>query len=158
MDFTHFNDYGYAKMVDVTGKESTHRIACAGGFISMHPDTLALITEGRIKKGDVLSVAQVAGIMASKRTHEIIPMCHPILITGVDIDFTISTDPCGIEIQSTVHCKGETGVEMEALMAVSAATLTIYDMCKAVQRDMKIENIRLLSKSGGKSGDFTAGE
>lgn len=158
MDLTHFNGYGHAKMVDVTDKEPTHRTACAGGFISMNSATLACITEGRIKKGDVLSVAQVAGIMAAKRTHEIIPMCHPILITGADINFEISREPCGIGIRSEVHCKGETGVEMEALTAVSAAALTIYDMCKSVQRDMKIENIRLIRKTGGKSGEFTAEE
>jgi len=158
MELTHFNNQGNARMVDVTDKESTHRTACAAGFISMNPQTLACITEGRIKKGDVLSVAQVAGIMAAKRTPDIIPMCHPILITGADIDFRISREPCGIEIRSTVRCKGETGVEMEALTAVSAAALTIYDMCKVVQKDMTIQNIRLLSKSGGKSGEFKAEE
>jgi len=158
MELTHFNGQGYAKMVDVTDKESTHRTASAAGFISMNSETLACITEGRIKKGNVLSVAQVAGIMAAKRTHELIPMCHPILITGADIAFDVSQNPCGIGIRSTIHCKGETGVEMEALTAVSAAALTIYDMCKAVQRDMKIENIRLLQKTGGKSGNFSAEE
>ena len=153
-DFTHFNSEGRAKMVDVSGKEATLREAVAGGTVCVNAETLKLIKDGKIEKGDVLAVAQVAGIMAAKRTSEIIPMCHPIAITGVDITFTPDEKSCAIDITATVRCKGETGVEMEALTAVSAAALTIYDMCKAVQKDITINNIRLLKKTGGKSGDY----
>lgn len=157
MDFTHFNEQGRAKMVDVTGKEKTFRTAVAEGFVEMRQDTLKKIIDGRIPKGDVLAVAQVAGIMGAKRTPDLIPMCHPLAITGADIRFEISENaPCGIKVLAEVRCTGETGVEMEALTAVSTAALTIYDMCKAVQKDMVIREVRLLRKTGGKSGDFTA--
>lgn len=158
MEFTHFNEQGRAKMVDVTDKQSTFRTARAEGFIQMAPETLRMILDGRIPKGDVLAVAQVAGIMAAKRTSDLIPMCHPIIITGADVRFEDSSLPCGIRIGSEVRCKGETGVEMEALTAVSAAALTIYDMCKAVQKDMIIGGVRLVSKTGGKSGEYKAEE
>ncbi len=152
MEFTHFNDEGRARMVDVTGKTATVREAIAAGTIHMHPDTVAAVKAGRIAKGDVLAVAQVAGIQAAKHTWELIPMCHPLQLGGIDIGFTVNDS--SIDIRATVRCKGDTGVEMEALTAVSAAALTIYDMCKALQKDMTITDIRLLKKSGGKSGDF----
>jgi cyclic pyranopterin phosphate synthase len=145
-------------MVDVSAKEVTLRTATAGAVVYVNAETFLLILEGRIKKGDVLAVAQVAGIMAAKRNSELIPMCHPIAITGADIAFHTDAQAHTIEITATVRCKGETGVEMEALTAVSVAALTIYDMCKAVQRDIRIGEIRLLKKSGGKSGDFAASE
>ena len=151
-ELTHFNEEHRARMVDVTDKAITLRTATAAGMIRMCPETIALVRAGQMKKGDVLAVAQVAGIMAAKRTHELIPMCHPIALTAVDLSCTY--EPCGIRITATTRCKGETGVEMEALTACSVAALTIYDMCKAVQRDMEITEIRLLQKSGGKSGDF----
>lgn len=151
---THFNDEGRAKMVDVTEKQQTLRTAIAGGSVYLNPETYALVVAGKMKKGDVLAVAQVAGIMAAKRTSGLIPMCHPIAITGVDISFTLDAKHSKIELYATVKCKGETGVEMEALTAVSVAALTIYDMCKAVQKDIEISNIRLLSKAGGKSGEY----
>ena len=152
MDFTHFNEDGRARMVNVGDKEDTKRVAKAYGRIRMKKETIQLIKDGLIKKGDVLSVAQVGGIMASKRTSDIIPMCHNIFITGSNIRFNILED--AIEIESEVKTVGKTGVEMEALMAVSVAALTIYDMCKAVDRGMVIEEIKLMKKSGGKSGDF----
>ena len=151
---THFNDEGRARMVDVSGKDATLREAAAGGTVFVNATTFGLIMRGEMKKGDVLAVAQVAGIMAAKRTPELIPMCHPISITGVDIAFSPDAERCAIDITAAVRCKGETGVEMEALTAVSAAALTIYDMCKAVQKDIEIGGIRLLRKSGGKSGDY----
>lgn len=150
MDLTHFNEEGRARMVDVSAKAETMRTAVAECRILMQADTLARIQAGSMPKGDVLAVAQVAGILAAKRTFEIIPMCHPICLTGADIRFTY--EPDGIRIRSTVRCKGETGVEMEALHACSAAALTIYDMCKAVQKDMEITDLHLLEKAGGKSG------
>ena len=150
-ELTHFNEQGRARMVDVTEKAVTHRRAVAAGEIHMAPETLQNIKDGTLKKGDVLAVAQVAGIQAAKHNWELIPMCHPLPLTGIDITFALSDSPCMVEIQAAVTC---TGVEMEALTAVSVAALTIYDMCKAVQKDMRIENIRLLSKSGGKSGDY----
>ena len=153
-ELTHFNEQGRARMVDVTEKAVTHRRAVAAGEIHMAPETLLHIKNGTLKKGDVLAVAQVAGIQAAKRNWELIPMCHPLPLTGIDITFALSDSPCMVEIQAAVTCTGVTGVEMEALTAVSVAALTIYDMCKAVQKDMRIENIRLLSKSGGKSGDY----
>jgi cyclic pyranopterin phosphate synthase len=153
---THFNEDGRARMVDVSAKDATLRTATAGATVYVNAETFLLIIEGRIKKGDVLAVAQVAGIMAAKRNSELIPMCHPIAITGADIEFLPDASEHTIEITATVRCKGETGVEMEALTAASVAALTIYDMCKAVQRDIRIGGIRLLKKSGGKSGDFTA--
>ena len=157
-DLTHFNEQGRAKMVDVTEKAVTHRTAIAAGEIRVSPETMAHIKNGTMKKGDVLAVAQVAGIQAAKHNWELIPMCHPLPLTGIDITFHLSDDPCMVEIQATVTCTGVTGVEMEALTAVSVAALTIYDMCKAVQKDMRITNIRLLRKSGGKSGDYIAEE
>ena len=157
-ELTHFNEQGRATMVDVTKKTITHRTAVAAGEVHMAPETLAQIKAGSLKKGDVLAVSQVAGIQAAKHTWELIPMCHPLPLTGIDITFQLSEDPCMVEIRATVRCTGPTGVEMEALTAVSAAALTIYDMCKAVQKDMEITKIRLLSKSGGKSGDYHAEE
>ena len=151
-ELTHFNEQGRAHMVDVGGKPVTRREAQAGGEILVSPEVLQKIRDGSMKKGDVLAVAQVAGIMAAKRSWELIPMCHPLPLTRVDLSFRLGTDR--VEILSTVACSGVTGVEMEALTAVSVAALTIYDMCKAVQKDMKIQSIRLLRKSGGKSGDY----
>ena len=148
---THFNESGRARMVDVSEKQVTLREAIAGATVNVNKETFALIAQGRMVKGDVLAVAQVAGIMAAKRTSDIIPMCHPIALTSVDIEFTLNEFQHTIDITATVRCKGETGVEMEALTAVSATALTIYDMCKAVQKDIEITNIRLLKKSGGKS-------
>jgi cyclic pyranopterin phosphate synthase len=153
-DLTHFNNQGRAHMVDVTDKAVTHRTAIAAGEIHVSPETMAHIKAGTLKKGDVLAVAQVAGIQAAKHNWELIPMCHPLPLTGIDIAFSLSDDPCMVEIQATVTCTGVTGVEMEALTAVSVAALTIYDMCKAVQKDMTITNIRLLEKRGGKSGTY----
>ena len=157
-DLTHFNEQGRARMVDVTEKAVTHRTAIAAGEIHVSPETMAHIRNGTMKKGDVLAVAQVAGIQAAKHNWELIPMCHPLPLTGIDIAFALADDPCMVEIRATVTCTGVTGVEMEALTAVSVAALTIYDMCKAVQKDMRITNIRLLRKSGGKSGDYLAEE
>lgn len=141
-------------MVDVTGKTVTCRTAVAKGEIHMSRETLGRIRSGTVKKGDVLAVAQVAGIQAAKHTWELIPMCHPLPLTGIDISFALLEEPFRVEITAAVTCTGVTGVEMEALTAVSSAALTIYDMCKAIQKDMRIEHIRLLSKSGGKSGDY----
>lgn len=152
MDFTHFNEQGRARMVDVTDKAATYRAATAVGTVQMLPSTVEAIRTGGLPKGDVLSVAQVAGILAAKRTAEIIPMCHPLALTGVDVRFMLRAD--AVDIEATVKCRGETGVEMEALHAVSAAALTVYDMCKALQKDMVISDIRLLEKTGGKSGDY----
>ena len=157
-ELTHFNEQGRAKMVDVTEKAVTHRTAVAAGEVHMSPGTLEKIKAGTLKKGDVLAVAQVAGIQAAKHNWELIPMCHPLPLTGIDIAFALSDEPCMVEIRATVSCTGVTGVEMEALTAVSVAALTISDMCMAVQKDMRITNIRLLEKSGGKSGDYTAEE
>ena len=157
-EFSHFNDQGRARMVDVTEKAPTFRRAAAAGEVQVSKETLTAIREGKLKKGDVLAVAQVAGIQAAKHCWELIPMCHPVPLTGVDIRFSLSEDPCRVEILAEVSCAGPTGVEMEALTAVSAAALTIYDMCKALQKDMRIEHIRLLAKSGGRSGDFRAEE
>ena len=151
---THFNNEGRARMVDVSEKQPTSREAVACGTVIVSAETFGLIKRGEMKKGDVLAVAQVAGIMAAKHTPELIPMCHPIAITGVDISFSPDEKRSAIDITATVRCKGETGVEMEALTAVSAAALTIYDMCKAAQKDIEITNIRLLRKTGGKSGDW----
>lgn len=152
MEFTHFNEEGRAHMVEVGNKEDTKRVAKAYGRIKMKRETIQLIKDGLIKKGDVLSVAQIGGIMGSKRTSELIPMCHNIFITGSNIRFNILED--AIEIESEVKTIGKTGVEMEALTAVSIAALTIYDMCKAVDKGMIIEDIKLLRKSGGKSGEY----
>lgn len=151
---THLNEKGRAKMVDVSEKDKTTRVAVASGKVILNENTFNLIVNQGIKKGDVLSVAQVAGIMGAKKTWDLIPMCHPISITGADIDFILNKEEFTIEIIATVKVKGETGVEMEALTAVSMAALTIYDMCKAVQRDIVIEEIKLMKKTGGVSGDY----
>lgn len=153
-EFTHFNDEGRAKMVDVGMKSETERIAVAAGRVLVNRETFDKIKTGGMKKGDVLGTAQIAGIMAAKKTSDIIPMCHPLMLTGIDIRFNMNEELLAVEIQAEVKCKGVTGVEMEALTAVSAAALTVYDMCKAVQKDMVIDEICLLSKKGGKSGDF----
>ena len=153
-ELTHFNEQGRARMVDVTEKPVTHRRAVAAGEIHIAPETMTHIKNGTLKKGDVLAVAQVAGIQAAKHNWELIPMCHPLPLTGIDITFRLCDAPCRVEIQAAVACTGVTGVEIEALTAVSVAALTVYDMCKAVQKDMEITNIRLLEKSGGKSGDY----
>lgn len=155
---THLNKSGRATMVDISEKLSTKRVAVASGLVKLNSTTFDLVVNQGIKKGDVLAVAQVAGIMGAKQTSALIPMCHPISLTGVDIDFVLDDQNFTIEIIATTKVKGETGVEMEALTAVSLAALTIYDMCKAVQRDIEITNIRLLEKSGGKSGDYRRGE
>lgn len=155
-ELTHFNAEGRARMVDVTEKAKTDRIARACASVRMAEETMQRIHEGSIGKGDVLAVAQVAGIMAAKNTSGIIPMCHPLLLTKIDLSFTL--EPTVLHIFSEVRCCGETGVEMEALTAVSAAALTVYDMCKAVQRDMTITDVRLLYKEGGKSGVYEAKE
>ena len=147
-ELTHFNEQGRARMVDVTEKAVTHRRAVAAGEIRVSPETMVHIKNGTLKK------AQVAGIQAAKHNWELIPMCHPLPLTGIDITFHLSDQPCMVEIRAAVTCTGVTGVEMEALTAVSVAALTVYDMCKAVQKDMEITNIRLLEKSGGKSGDY----
>jgi len=153
-ELTHFNQQGRAKMVDVTEKAVTLRTAVAAGEIHVSAETMTHIKSGTLKKGDVLAVAQVAGIQAAKHTWELIPMCHPLRLTAVDLSFTLEEE--AVHIRAQVKCKGETGVEMEALAAVSAAALTVYDMCKAIQKDMRITNIRLLEKSGGKSGGYRA--
>lgn len=159
MPLTHFDDQGRAHMVDVGHKSETQREAIARGRVLMQPETLALIQQGGIKKGDVLAVAQVAGIMAAKRTHELIPMCHPLMLTHVSLQFEPQPPASGnelavIDISATVRTTGKTGVEMEALTAVTVAGLTIYDMCKAVDRAMRLDAVRLARKSGGKSGDI----
>ena len=154
MDFTHFNDQGRAKMVDVGEKSPTRRTATAAARVLVNESTFALIRSGGMKKGDVLTVAQVAGVMGAKRTPELIPMCHPILMDGIDLSLRLDEQRCAVEIQATVSCDGRTGVEMEALTAVSTAALTVYDMCKAVQKDMVITDIRLIKKTGGVHGDF----
>jgi len=157
-ELTHFDEAGRARMVDVGGKEATHRVAVAGGTGRMEPATLALIREGRAVKGDVLAVAQVAAIMAAKKAHELIPMCHPLLLTAIGCEFAFGADGRSVEITARVETRGQTGVEMEALTAVSAAALTVYDMVKAVDRGMVIGDIRLLHKSGGVSGTFERDE
>ncbi len=158
MSLSHLDDKGRAKMVDVSAKDDTERVAIAKGEVTMRAETLALINAGMIAKGDVYSVARVAGIMAAKRTHDLIPMCHPLLLTDVQVDFQVlakgnDKEPARIEIQGIAKNVGKTGVEMEALVAVSTAALTIYDMAKAVDRAMRIQNVRLVEKRGGKSGD-----
>ena len=153
-DFSHFNNSGRARMVDVSEKAETVRTAVAAGRVLVNAETFELIKTGGLKKGDVLGTAQIAGIMGAKRTPDIIPMCHPIMLSGVDIAFEFNEKELAVEITATVRCTGVTGVEMEALTAVSVAALTVYDMCKAVQKDMEITDIRLLKKTGGKSGEF----
>ena len=152
MELTHFNEEGRAKMVDVSEKSTTVRQATAMARVRMKQSTLDLIRQGGMAKGDVLAVAQVAGIMAAKQTAQMIPMCHPLALSGVDISFRFEEE--ALVLRATVRCTGQTGVEMEALHAASVAALTIYDMCKAVQKDMEITDLRLLRKSGGKSGDY----
>jgi cyclic pyranopterin monophosphate synthase len=153
---THLDAAGNAHMVDVSEKHVTSRSATAKAQVLMLPETLALILGGAAKKGDVLATARIAGIMAAKKTHELIPLCHPLLITKVSVDFVADEKFSSIEISATVRVEGKTGVEMEALTACSVAALTLYDMCKAVDRGMKITDLRLTEKSGGKSGTFTA--
>ena len=153
-DFTHFNDQGRAKMVDVGEKPISQRMAVAVGRVLVNGQTFSLIRSGGMKKGDVLTVAQIAGVMGAKRTPDIIPMCHPILMDGINLELRLDEERCSVEIQATVTCDGRTGVEMEALTAVSTAALTVYDMCKAVQKDMTITDIRLVKKSGGVHGDY----
>lgn len=152
---SHVDEHGRARMVDVSAKADTQREATARGRVVMRRETLDLITSGGVPKGDVLTVAQVAGIMAAKRAHELVPMCHPLALTGIDVTLRPHGERPWIEIEATVRTTGKTGVEMEALTAVSVAALTVYDMCKAVDRAMRIENVRLARKSGGKSGDIT---
>ena len=154
-ELTHFNNEGRAKMVDVSGKLATFREAVACGSVYVNTDTFNLIVQGVSEKGDVLAVAQVAGIMATKRAPELIPMCHPITIVGVDITFSPDRERSAIDITASVRCRGETGVEMEALTAVSVAALTIYDMCKVVQKDIVISNIHLSRKTGGNTGEYS---
>jgi cyclic pyranopterin phosphate synthase len=154
MGLTHVDERGRVRMVDVGGKPDTERVAVAKGEVSMRRETLRLIAEKGVPKGDVLAVAQVAGTMAAKRTPDLIPLCHPLLLTQVDVEFDIGEEASRIEIIATVRSRGQTGVEMEALTAVSVAALTIYDMAKAVERTMCIGNIRLVRKSGGRSGDW----
>ena len=153
-DFTHFNDQGRAKMVNVGEKPVSVRTAVAGARVLVNPQTFALIKSGGMKKGDVLTVAQIAGVMGAKRTPDIIPMCHPIALGGIDLSLSLDAEKLCVNIVAAVSCDGKTGVEMEALTAVSTAALTVYDMCKAVQKDMVISDIRLLEKSGGAHGDF----
>jgi cyclic pyranopterin phosphate synthase len=161
MKLSHVGEDGRARMVDVAAKPDTERLAVARGRITMRPETLALIESGEAKKGDVLTVAQIAGIQAAKRTHELIPMCHPLLLTHVSVELTpcsqgvgMEKDQAWIDIEATTRTTGKTGVEMEALTAASVAALTVYDMCKAVDRGMRITGIHLARKSGGKSGDW----
>lgn len=157
-DFTHFNEQGRAKMVDVGEKPVSNRTAIAAGRVLVNENTFALIKSGGMKKGDVLSVAQIAGVMGAKRTPDLIPMCHPIFLSGIDLKLWLDEERCSVEIEASISCDGRTGVEMEALTAVSTAALTVYDMCKAVQKDMCITDIRLLQKTGGVHGDFTREE
>ena len=151
-ELTHFDAQGQAHMVDVGAKPATHRIAIAEGYITMQPETLAIIQAGTAKKGDVLGVARLAGIMAAKKTSDLIPLCHPIALTKVSVDFEVLPEENAVRCEARTETMGQTGVEMEALTAVQISLLTIYDMCKAIDRGMCVENIRLLRKSGGRSG------
>ncbi|HET7546115.1 MAG TPA: cyclic pyranopterin monophosphate synthase MoaC [Usitatibacter sp.] len=153
---THFDERGAARMVDVADKAETHRVAVAAGRIRMLPQTLALVESGTAKKGDVLGVARVAAILGAKRTAELVPLCHPVPLTSVAVEFSIDREANAVECRATVECTARTGVEMEALTAVQVGLLTIYDMCKAVDRGMTMEAIRLLEKRGGKSGPYVA--
>jgi|SRR5690606_11963996 cyclic pyranopterin phosphate synthase len=153
---THFDAEGKAAMVDVSDKDVTERTATARGSVIMRPETLALITGGEVKKGDVLSVARLAGIMGAKRTPDLIPLCHPLALTSVKVDLSVDPDRNAVDITATCRVAGRTGVEMEAMTAVAVAALTVYDMCKAVDRGMTLTDIRLVHKSGGKSGDYEA--
>ena len=154
--FTHLDDEGNAVMVDVSAKPETERIATARGSVIMAPETMELIVAGQVKKGDVLSVAQLAGIMGAKRTSDLVPLCHPLNLTSVKVDLICDPDRHAVDITACCKLTGQTGVEMEALTAVSVAALTVYDMCKSVDREMRISDIRLVQKSGGKSGTFEA--
>lgn len=151
---THMDASGRPRMVDISAKADTARQAIARGSVRMKPETLALIQTGRVAKGDVLSVAQLAGVMAAKKTHELIPLCHPLLLTDIDVQLQPDEKTSALHITASVRTTGKTGVEMEALTAVAVAALTVYDMCKAVDRGMRIENVRLARKSGGKSGEI----
>lgn len=155
-DLTHIDAKGDASMVDVTDKDVTARTATAAGSIHMTPETLEMISSGGVEKGDVFGVARLAGIMAAKKTHDLIPLCHPLALTGITVEFEIDRDRNAVDITASCTLKGKTGVEMEALTAVSVATLTIYDMCKAADRAMRISDIRLIEKSGGRSGRYEA--
>lgn len=152
--FTHFDKDGKAVMVDVSGKEETDRVAVAEGSVVMSPETLRLIQEGQVKKGDVLAVARLAGIMAAKKTPDLIPLCHPLALTSVTVDLTLDPKRSAVDIRATCRLTGRTGVEMEAMTAVCVAALTVYDMCKAVDRGMLISDVKLTHKSGGKSGTY----
>ena len=153
---SHLNAKGEARMVDVSEKDITQRTARAEGFVAMAPETLAVVEKGDAKKGDVLATARIAGILAAKQTHNLIPLCHPLPITKAEVSFAPSQEPTGITITSTVKVSGQTGVEMEALTAVSVAALTIYDMLKAIDKTMRFDGIRLIEKTGGRSGTFRA--
>ncbi|MFC1930553.1 cyclic pyranopterin monophosphate synthase MoaC [Chloroflexota bacterium] len=157
-NLTHLDELGHARMVDITTKGSTERIAAASGTVRMKPSTLDLLLKGDITKGDVLGVARVAGIMGAKQTPYLIPLCHPLLLSDINLEFKVRKAENSIEITATVRCTGQTGVEMEAMTAVAISALTIYDMCKAVDRTIKLDNIRLLKKSGGKSGSIVLEE
>ena len=154
-DFTHFDESGRARMVDVGDKDITKRTAVASGRVLVNPDTFELIRSGGMKKGDVLATAQIAGIMGAKRTPDLIPMCHPLFLSGIRLDLSLNEEDHAVEIRAEVSCQGRTGVEMEALTGVSTALLTIYDMCKAIDKRMVISEIHLVSKEGGKSGQFS---
>ena len=153
-DLTHLDETGRARMVDVSEKADTVRIATARGRVLMKPATLELIRTGGVKKGDVLAIAQVAGVMGAKKTSDLVPLCHPLPITGVDLSFELDREASAVEIEASARVVGKTGVEMEALAAVAVAALTVYDMCKAVDKDMVIDGIRLVHKVGGKSGEY----
>ena len=153
-EFTHFDEEGKALMVDVSDKDITERTATAVGSVIMEPETIRKIVEGGVKKGDVLSVARLAGIMGAKRTPDLIPLCHPLALTSVKVDLSVDEARNAVDISATCKLKGRTGVEMEALTAVSVAALTVYDMCKAVDRGMRITDVRLVYKAGGKSGEY----
>ncbi|MDP2719000.1 MAG: cyclic pyranopterin monophosphate synthase MoaC [Dehalococcoidia bacterium] len=155
---THLDESGHARMVDITSKGNTNRVAVAKGIVRMKPSTIRLLLQGDITKGDVLGVARVAGIMGAKQTPSLIPLCHPLLLGDVNVDFKVLKSENSIEITATVSCTGQTGVEMEAMTTVAVSALTIYDMCKAVDRTIKLDNIRLLKKSGGKSGSIVLEE
>jgi cyclic pyranopterin phosphate synthase len=155
-EFTHFDAEGKAAMVDISDKDVTERVAEARGSVIMQPETLAMIRDGGVKKGDVLSVARLAGIMGAKRTPDLIPLCHPVNLTSIKVDLTIDEARSAVDITATCKLEGRTGVEMEALTAVTVAALTVYDMCKAADRSMRITEVRLTQKSGGKSGSYEA--
>ena len=157
-ELTHLDESGRARMVDVSAKDDTIRVATARGRVLMRPETLERIRSGGVSKGDVLAVAQVAGVMGAKRTSELIPLCHPLPITGVDLELTLDEASSAVDIRASARVVGKTGVEMEALTAVSAAALTIYDMCKAIDKEMVIDQIRLVHKLGGKSGEYRRAE